>query len=255
MSALRVYFRWLAEVQARPDNPAAVLRFLRADAKPLESLRPEEVRTLVSFVKRAAHYRFGTYRSAVLTLFLIDTGVRIGEALRLQTSDIDVAEGRLHVTATKTRTTRWIPISPLLRKHVAAYLRRRAVHLQRRRLPDCGVLWIGQHGGPWTVSNAGRSCQTVARLAGVMRRVYPHLYRHTFATLSLLGGAPLSAVMQLGGWRKLATVQRYTHMSAQQLAEVQAASGPLTQASRLQLVAPDLTANGDYLRRRERKAA
>jgi site-specific recombinase XerD len=239
VSALRLYFRWLFEAQARPDNPAAGLRFLRADPKPVESLTPQEVRRLLSFLARARELRFGTYRTAVLTICLIDTGLRLGEALRLCCADLDIIEGRVHVIATKTRTTRWVPVSPTLRRHLGGYLRRRAAHLEQHRLADCGILFIGEHGGPWTVANAERSCRTVGRLAGLSRRVYPHLYRHTFATLSLLAGAPLSAVMLLGGWRKLATVQRYTHMSAQQLADVQAATSPLGQAIRLQFVLPE----------------
>jgi len=57
--------------------------------------------------------------------------------------------------------------------------------------------------------------------------VYPHLLRHTFATQSLLNGAPLPAVMRLGGWRKLSTVQRYTYMNDAVAAEVHSRTSPL----------------------------
>ena len=57
--------------------------------------------------------------------------------------------------------------------------------------------------------------------------MHPHLLRHTFATQSLLNGAPLPAVMRLGGWRKLTTVQRYTYMNDEVAAEVHAKTSPL----------------------------
>jgi len=248
ISAARVYFRWLAEMQARPDNPAAGLRFLRVETKPVESLTTEEVRRLLSFAGHTGGLRFGTDRTAVLTACLIDTGMRLGEALRLRLRDLDLIQGRLHVTATKTGTTRSVPLSPILRRLMVAYLRRRAAHLQQRNLADCGVLFIGEHGGPWTIANAERSCKTVARLAGVMREVYPHLFRHTFATLLLAGGAPLFAVMLWGGWKKVGTVRRYSHMSPQQQADVHAATSPLMQASRLQFVIPDEEKGGAGIR-------
>ena len=50
---------------------------------------------------------------------------------------------------------------------------------------------------------------------------------NTFATQSLLNGAPLPAVMRLGGWRKLSRVQRYTYMKDAVAAEVHSRTSPL----------------------------
>ena len=52
-------------------------------------------------------------------------------------------------------------------------------------------------------------------------------FTDTFATQSLLNGAPLPAVMRLGGWRKLSTVQRYTYMNDAVAAEVHSRTSPL----------------------------
>jgi site-specific recombinase XerD len=76
------------------------------------------------------------------------------------------------------------------------------------------------------VLTAERAFRGVGRAAGI-RRIHPHLLRHTFATQSLLNGAPLPAVMRLGGWRKLTTVQRYTYMNDAVAAEVHAKTSPL----------------------------
>jgi len=239
VSAARVYFRWLCELELRADNPAAHLHFLPPDHKPVESLTPEEVRALLGFAARNGNRRFGTCRAAFLVVLLIDTGLRLGEALRLRLPDVDLIENRLLVTATKTNSIRFVPVSPYLRRHLIAYLRRRAEHIRHHHLPDIGLLFVAEDGGEWSERSAQRGSQTVGRGAGLTRRFHPHLLRHTFATLSLMGGAPLPAVMALGGWRKLATVQRYTVMSQRQLADAQAASSPLAQAGRLRFVIPD----------------
>jgi site-specific recombinase XerD len=55
----------------------------------------------------------------------------------------------------------------------------------------------------------------------------PRELRHAFATQSLLNGAPLPAVMRVGGWRKLSTAQRHTLVSEAVAAEVHSRRGPL----------------------------
>ena len=232
VAALKVYFRWLVEVGVRADNPAATLRFAPAIQRPVESLTEDEVRALVVFVARARALRFGTHRTAILLLFLIDTGARVGEALGLRLDDLSLPDGQAIIRARKTHSVRAAPISPALRRHLVSYLRRRIEHLRARGAADCGLVFCCEHGGSWSVGGAERGCRTVARLAGIRRGVHPHLLRHTFAVLSLVNGAPLPAVMALGGWRRLSTVQRYTAMSARQLAGIQAASSPLAHAGR-----------------------
>lgn len=227
VSALRVYFRWLSETGQREDDPARGLRFVAAPPAPVAGLSGEEVRLLARFARRAQRLRFGTHRASFLAVLLLDTGLRLGEALSLRVADVDVLQGHLWVRASKTKQQRVVPVSPHLRQHVVAYLKRRERHLASRRLPDCGLLFVAEHGGPWPTGSAERGMRTVARLAGVTRRVHPHLLRHTWATQMLLNGAPLPAVMLLGGWRKWATVQRYTQMTVEQLARVQAAASPV----------------------------
>jgi len=149
----------------------------------------------------------------------------VGEALRLTLSDLDFGEGKLLVRQTKTGDFRVVPLSPVLRKHLRRYLQRR-----EERLAKLGSraeeVFVSESGGPCSVSAAEGSFHHLSRAAG-LGRVYPHLLRHTFATQSLLNGAPLPAVMRLGGWRKLTTVQRYTYMNDAVAAQVHAKTSPL----------------------------
>ena len=238
VSACRRFFRWLSEVGLRADNPAANLRFIAAPAKPVESLRPEEVRALLSFCHRCGNARFGTRRGAFLSLFLIDTGLRLGEALALRLGDLDLIENRITVWAPKTRRLDLMPIAPTLRRQLLAYLQARNLHLSRHHLPDCGLLFVSESGTPLDRVSAERNCQTVARAAGLTRRVWPHLFRHTFAVQSLLNGAPPTAVKQLMRLRGRA-FDRYANMSTDQLADVQVKASPLLYAAQLRFIVPD----------------
>jgi site-specific recombinase XerD len=228
ISALRVFFRWLVGEGLRGDSedPAARLKFQRVPSKPVESLTEKECSKLVRWATtRAPKERFGVHRTATLALLLLDTGLRIGEALRLRLSDLDFSEGKILVRQTKTGDFRVVPISPLLRKHLRRYLQRREQRLDKlgRRSQ---VVFLSESARPCSVSVAEHSFQRIGAAAAI-RRVYPHLLRHTFATQSLLNGAPLPAVMRLGGWRKLSTVQRYTYMNDAVAAEVHSRTSPL----------------------------
>jgi site-specific recombinase XerD len=115
ISSARLFFRWLAEEEITKANPAARLRFMHPPIKPVESLSDAECRKLVSWcVTEAPKDRFGVHRTAALALLLLDTGMRIGEALRLRLGDVDFAEGKLLVHATKTNDFRVLPLSPLI---------------------------------------------------------------------------------------------------------------------------------------------
>jgi integrase len=178
---------------------------------------------------RAPKERFGTHRRGVLALLLVDTGLRIGEALRLRLSDLDFEEGKVLVRRTKTGDFRVVPVSPALRKHLRRYLIRRSKMLGGKGREAEAVL-VSESGAACGASVAEEAFPRIGEAAGI-RGVYPRLLRDTFATQSLLNGAPLPAVMRLGGWRKLSTVQRCTYMNDAVAAEVHRRTSPLAEVS------------------------
>jgi len=227
VSAIRLYFRWLKQEELCPTDPATRLKFLHAPAKPVDSLTEAECKKLVRWATtEAPRKRFGVYRSAVLAMLLLDTGMRIGEALRLTLPDIDMLTGKILVRSTKTKDFRVVPLSPFLRKHLRRYLKRRDDKLTELGLKSDRI-FIAESGGELNSDLNQHAFPYVGKAAGI-RRVHPHLLRHTFATQSLLNGAPLPAVMRLGGWRKLSTVQRYTYMNDEVAAQVHAQTSPLS---------------------------
>jgi integrase len=157
-----------------------------------------------------------------LVIFLLYTGARIGEALWLNWSDVDLARG--HVTfpidpndrrRTKNNEPRGVPLHPRVRAALA--------NLPHR----AGELFRCPNGTPYErlrdendTSAGGRIKKAFAgacRRAGI-KHFTPHDCRHTWATWHYAKNRDLLALQKLGGWKTLAMVTRYAHVNVEELA-------------------------------------
>lgn len=111
---------------------------------------------------------------------LASTGMRSGEALRLDRSDADLAEGILHIRRTKFRKDRLIPVHP----STLAVLRDYARHRDATFLaPDTAAFFISARGTRLSQSGLGAAFRAARSLAGLDGRkpLRPHDLRHRFA--------------------------------------------------------------------------
>ncbi|NEM08731.1 tyrosine-type recombinase/integrase [Geodermatophilus normandii] len=206
---------------ALASNPAAVLRRPKVLAKEAPHLTPAQVADLL-------HSADNT-RYAPLFALLVHTGLRRGEALALQWSDVDLdkhllrvrgtlarVQGRLLVTEPKTaKSKRSVPISapaePLLRGIRAgqAEERRRAGSLWR----ETGFVFTTETGEPCDPRNALRALKVAATRAGLPQAGL-HTLRHSAASVMLTAGVPLKAVPEILGHSSIAiTGDVYGHVA------------------------------------------
>jgi integrase/recombinase XerC len=122
----------------------------------------------------------------------------------------------------KGRKERIVPLGSKAVDAVRAYL--------GGREGSRGPLFRNARGGRLTVRSLHRIVRDRARAAGLAGRVTPHTLRHTFATHLLDAGADLRLIQELLGHARLATTQRYTHVSADRLAKVYDAAHPRAKA-------------------------
>ena len=203
------------------SNPAAAIRRPRVTAKEAPHLTPAQVADLL----RAA----GGSRYASLFALLMHAGLRRGEALALQWSDVDLAngilrvrgtlsriDGELVVTEPKTaRSKRFVPISEpaerLLRAQQAAQdeERRNAGPAWR----PTGLVFTTEFGEPCDPRNAFRALRVAAAKAGLPHAGL-HTLRHSAASVMLTRGVPLKVVADILGHSSIAiTGDIYGHVS------------------------------------------
>lgn len=141
---------------------------------------------------------------AILEL-LFSTGLRVSELANLPL-DLDISKGEFSVRG-KGEKVRVVFISDSAREAVAQYKK-------ARKDIDNDKLF---HVTPRTVE---RVIRQYAIMAGISKKVTPHVIRHSFATGLLQNGADLRSVQMLLGHASISTTQIYTHLTDKHLKEV-----------------------------------
>lgn len=185
----------------------------KVDPFSLEELHKVEAKIAEKF---PAHYEF--------VLLMARTGVRIGEAIGLQWKDLDFEKGialirrnipiHRQVQRTKTKSSeRSVDLSPELVQALRLLLkRRREAYFAKGETEIPKWVFCGQRGEPVQYSNFRRRCWLKALKDAKVRERTPHDLRHSYASLMLLAGEPLSYVSaQLGHRSPEITLRVYAH--------------------------------------------
>ncbi len=176
------------------DNPVTKVKFLKEPRRRLRYLEPEEERQLLQAIPEPL-------RS--LIILGINTGLRMrAEALTLRWEDIDMKRRILTVQAAyaKSGQTRNIPLNSQAR-----------LALDQLRTTVTGELVFPKTDGTPYLSIPGSFARACKRSG--LKDITLHTLRHTFASRLAMAGVDLRTIQELGGWRDLGMVQRYSHLS------------------------------------------
>jgi integrase/recombinase XerD len=206
-AAARSFYRHLALLGQRADNPAAELSLPRRVRRVPRTLSPGEAERLI---EAAAGTNPRDLRDRALVELLYGGGLRVSEAVGLERAAVALEERLVRVVG-KGAKERVVPIGHEAAEALRRYLARGRPYLDRRHRPE---LFLNAQGGALTRAGAFLILRRLAGKAGLEpERVHPHLLRHSFATHLLEGGADLRSVQELLGHADLATTELYTHVS------------------------------------------
>jgi integron integrase len=214
------------------------------DIRALRSTRPKRLPTVLSvheIQRLIAH--LPAYERLIVRL-LYRTGLRISECCTLRVRDLDFDRGLILVVQGKGKKYRVVMLRGDLEDHLQT---RRELHerdLSRLAgyvpLPDSIANKVDQDGRAWmwqyvfastvirygpgpdgrqrgmrwhvTPSHLGQSIKSAARAAGIVKRVTPHTFRHSFATYLLEARYDIRQVQTLLGHADVSTTMIYTHV-------------------------------------------
>jgi len=135
---------------------------------------------------------------------LYSAGLRINELLSLKPDDIDVSRSLIHVRQGKGKKDRYTLLSKPLVGKLSEY---------RERYNPETWLFERETGVQFSESIVSKKLKEIALEAGITKRVYPHLFRHSFATHLIEQGTDLKIVQELLGHNNIKTTEVYVHIA------------------------------------------
>jgi len=210
VSSLRGFYKYLLREQLITSDPLETAEAPRFSHKLPSLLAAPEVLRLLAAPDRSDPRGL---RDAAMLHTLYASGLRVSELVELRLADVDLTVGVLSPFG-KGSKRRIVPLGELASDSVQQYLMEVRSHWAR---PREARLFVTQRGTGMTRQAFWKNLRRYARIAGIMKRVSPHMLRHSFATHLLEGGADLRVVQTLLGHADLNTTQVYTHVSSERL--------------------------------------
>lgn len=155
----------------------------------------DEIRKLIEATNNPKH--------KLIIKLLYGTGLRVSEVVNLQKKDVDFEENLIKVNLGKGKKDRFVKVPSSMKENLENY----------SKLNNLKILFPSNRGGKLTVKSIQKIVQNAAKKAGIKKRVYPHLLRHSFATHLLEKGTDLRIIQKLLGHSSIKTTQIYTQIS------------------------------------------
>ena len=212
--ALRRFAAWLGEEGELDANPLLGVKPPTLDQKVVNALTDEQLRLLI---KACSGKALIDRRDEAIVRLMTETGLRAGEVLALQVSDVNVHDGLVTVVRGKGGKGRVAPFGSQTAQAIDRYLRTRRSH----RLADTGALWVGGGGKSFGYHGLHAVLKDRAKAAGI-DGFHLHLLRHTAATRWLRAGGSEGGLMAVAGWSTRSMIERYTGASAAERAATEA---------------------------------
>jgi len=221
LASVRSFCRFLRRQGFLAKNPVIGVRSPRLGYELPDYLTVEEMELLLSQPDRTTV--LGMRDAAVLET-MYSSGIRASELCGLDMGDVDLLSGFVKVRG-KGRKERHAPLGRYAVEALREYYGVRG-ELLRHKDSEPEAVFLSRLGKRLVTRDLQRIIQRHAMLAGIDKRVTPHVIRHSFATHMLNGGADIRAVQELLGHSSLSTTQRYTHISTERLRSVYNATHP-----------------------------
>jgi integrase len=201
--SINVFLSW---AQAEGEAVAARAKAPKTNKRLIDVLSREEITAMEDVAKAE--------RDKLIVRVLADTGIRVGELVNLTVHDL-IERDRTHYLRVGGKTgERMVPVPRLYRRLLRYAQRGRPRDVPSDRLFISLRRRPGGDYGPLTASGVEQVIQDLGAQAGISRRVYPHLLRHSYATWALTRGMNPIMLAHILGHTSLAMIQNvYSHLT------------------------------------------
>jgi integrase/recombinase XerD len=228
ISTLKGFYRYMS-IENSIENPMLESITHKLPRKLPKALSIDEVTKLIESAKREGD-PISARDYAILEL-LYSTGGRVSEIIGINTTDISISKlGDDEVSVLKVKgkgsKERFVPLGKYAISALDDYLVRTRPALAEKNGKGTTALFLNSRGGRLSRQSAWQIVLDAADATGLSGRVSPHVFRHSYATHLLDGGADIRVVQELLGHSSVTTTQIYTLITIDKVRESYSSAHP-----------------------------
>lgn len=211
LSTIRGFYKFLVRDKRTSGNPWSNITNPRTARKMLDVLDIGEVEKFLNSIPGSTPYQL---RDRAMFEILYSCGLRVSELINLRLDEIDFDQMILRFIG-KGNRERVTPVGEVAACHLKKYLKAARHRIEREKKTD--FVFLNRRGLRMTRQGFWKILKKYAHKANIEKNVYPHIFRHSFATHLLQRGADLRIVQELLGHSSISTTEIYTNISREHI--------------------------------------
>jgi integrase/recombinase XerD len=230
ISALKSFYKYLAQ-EFSTNNPVSAVASSKVPRRLPKALTIKEITSLIDSTKREGDPI--SLRDHAIIELLYGTGARVSEIVGIDINDFAQSEIEGNpITTLKLRgkgsKERIVPLGSFAKNALDEYLVRIRPNLlsKSKSARVETALFLNQRGSRLSRQSAWQMISDAADSTGLSGKVSPHVFRHSYATHLLDGGADIRVVQELLGHASVTTTQIYTLITIDKVREAYATAHP-----------------------------
>ncbi|MEG1555640.1 MAG: site-specific tyrosine recombinase XerD [Bacteroidales bacterium] len=207
ISGIRAFYQYLMYERWIEINPTELLDLPKIGRKLPEVLSIPEVEAIIGTVDLSTKEG---HRNKAIVEVMYGCGLRVSEVTDLRISQLYFREGFIRVIG-KGDKERMVPIGSTAQKAVNQYIEGERCQIKIKKGNE-DIVFLNRRGSKLTREMIFIMIKKLAEVAGIIKNISPHTFRHSFATHLIDGGADLRAVQDMLGHESITTTEIYTHL-------------------------------------------
>jgi integrase/recombinase XerD len=220
-STLRSFFKHLQQEYEIAD-PTLEIAASKSVRRLPKALTYDQIMSMINAALREGDPI--TLRDQAMLELLYSSGARVSELIGINMNDLStVSSDDGEITTLKLRgkgsKERIVPLGSFATTAIENYCIRVRPGLLAKNPKNNPALFLNSRGGRISRQSAWQMVLDAATAAGVTEHVSPHVFRHSYATHLLDGGADIRVVQELLGHASVTTTQIYTLITIDKVRE------------------------------------
>ena len=220
-STLRSFFKHLAQEYEIADPTLEISASKTARRLP-KALTYDQIMSMINAALRESEPI--TLRDQAMLELLYSSGARVSELIGINMNDLSTVNSAGGVITTlklrgKGAKERIVPLGSFATAAIENYCVRIRPGLLAKNPKNNSALFLNSRGGRISRQSAWQMVLDAASAAGITEHVSPHVFRHSYATHLLDGGADIRVVQELLGHASVTTTQIYTLITIDKVRE------------------------------------